>query len=232
MIRLANVTRDRGDHRVADSLYRAGLEIFETALGPENVEVGWLLQNYALMHDRQKKFEESVPLHIRVVRIREKTWGQFDPRILSALANHAGALAGLGRAGAAARVRDRATSIVSRTVAAYLSAESRDSVVDAGAWNTLCWFGSLVGAASEALSACERGVAVSGGSIAIAIGDSRGVARALTGDFSGAIDDFNAFVNGDPEHRLANTRRTWIAELEAGRNPFTEATIMQLLWER
>ncbi len=65
----------------------------------------------------------------------------------------------------------------------------------------------------------------------IAIRDSRGIARAMTGDFSGAIDDFNAFVNSDPEHRHANTRRTWIAELEAGRNPFTEAMIMQLLWE-
>ena len=54
----------------------------------------------------------------------------------------------------------------------------------------------------------------------------------MTGDFSGAIDDFNAVVNSDPEHRHANTRRTWIAELEAGRNPFTEARIMQLLWER
>ncbi len=102
-----------------------------------------------------------------------------------------------------ARVRDRATSIVSRNVAAFLSAESRDSVVEAGAWNNLCRFGGLVGAASEALSACERGVAVSGGRIATR--DSRGIARALTGDFSGAIDDFNAFVNSDPEHRHANT---------------------------
>jgi tetratricopeptide (TPR) repeat protein len=227
---LANVNRDRGDYRVADSLYRAALEIWETAWGPENVDVGSLLANYALMHDRQKKFEESVLLHVRVVQIQERAWGLFDPRILSALANHAGALAGLGRAGAAAPVRDRATSIVSRTVATFLSAESRDSVVEAGAWNNLCWFGSLVGASSEALSACERGVAVSGGSITIR--DSRGVARAMTGDFPGAIDDFNAFVNSDPEHRHANTRRTWIAELEAGRNPFTEARIMQLLWER
>lgn len=227
---IANLKRDVGEYREADSLYRAALEIWETALGPEHGQVGWLLEHYALMHDLQKKFEESVLLHVRVVQIQEKTWGQFDPRILSALANHAGTLAGLGRAGAAARVRDRATSIVSRTVAAFLSAESRDSVVGDGSWYNLCRFGGLVGAASEALSACERSFAVSGDSIAIR--RSRGLARAMTGDFSGAIDDFNAVVNSDPEHRFANLRRTWIAELEAGRNPFIEATVMQFLWVR
>ncbi|MEE9167893.1 MAG: tetratricopeptide repeat protein [Candidatus Neomarinimicrobiota bacterium] len=48
------------------------------------------------------------------------------------------------------------------------------------------------GSTIDVMTACEKGVALSpkDGNIR----DSRGVAKALTGDFEGAIDDFEAFV--------------------------------------
>jgi hypothetical protein len=65
------------------------------------------------------------------------------------------------------------------------------------------------------------------------IRDSRGLAHALTGDYKRAIIDFKFFVEWStkqdqyPElYRLK--REYWITELEAGRNPFTEAALKEL----
>ncbi len=62
--------------------------------------------------------------------------------------------------------------------------------------------------------------------------DSRGLARALTGDYAGAAEDFRSYVEWLEKHdgneREIDMRRFWIAELEAGRNPFDEATLAEL----
>jgi len=58
----------------------------------------------------------------------------------------------------------------------------------ANAWGYLCWFGSLLGHAKDVMDACERGVELdpdNGG-----IRDSRGLARALIGDYKGAIEQY------------------------------------------
>ncbi len=62
--------------------------------------------------------------------------------------------------------------------------------------------------------------------------DSRGVARALTGDYEGALEDFAAFVawskeNGQYDDYGAK-REAWITTLEQGQNPFDEATLAAL----
>jgi tetratricopeptide (TPR) repeat protein len=88
--------------------------------------------------------------------------------------------------------------------------------------NALCWYGCLWNRATDVLSHCERAVAANpddGG-----IKDSRGVARALTGDLQGAAEDFRAFLewgpaNGISEEILAR-RRQWVDDLNSGRNPF------------
>jgi WD40 repeat protein len=99
----------------------------------------------------------------------------------------------------------------------------------------LCWTGSLWGHAQEALFAGEQAVAM-----APDRGDircSRGVARAITGDFPGAVDDFKAFVEwalrdeGYVADQIAR-RQAWIVELEAGRNPFDETTLQELRKEK
>jgi tetratricopeptide (TPR) repeat protein len=105
--------------------------------------------------------------------------------------------------------------------------------ISANSWNGLCWFGSLWGYAAEVMEACEMAVALDpehGG-----IRDSRGVARAIMGDYTGAIEDFNFYVEWAKENYAygiySNKREAWITELENGRNPFDEEMLESLKHE-
>ena len=100
-------------------------------------------------------------------------------------------------------------------------------------WNNVCWFGSLAGHAAEVMSACRKAVELA--PEAGYIRDSRGLALALTGEYERAITDFKFFVDwckkDDQFATLCPKREAWIVELEAGRNPFDEATLQELLLE-
>lgn len=100
-------------------------------------------------------------------------------------------------------------------------------------WNNVCWFGSLAGHATEVMSACRQAVELA--PEAGYIRDSRGLALALTGEYERAIADFKFFVGWcrgvDEFETLCPKREAWISELEAGRNPFDEATLQELLNE-
>ena len=61
--------------------------------------------------------------------------------------------------------------------------------------------------------------------------DSRGLARALTGDYAGAIEDFEYYVEHSGNDTSVAKREAWIAELEAGRNPFDDETLETLRYE-
>jgi WD40 repeat protein/DNA replication protein DnaC len=94
-------------------------------------------------------------------------------------------------------------------------------------WDTVCWLGALNEQASEVIAACETAVKNNpehGG-----YRDSRGLARALTGDTTGAIEDFQAYIDwsGSPPRRKRQ-RQTWIEALEKGENPFTEDLLKEL----
>jgi hypothetical protein len=115
-------------------------------------------------------------------------------------------------------------------------AYSEAQVIDArleispGSWNVICWNGSLWGYATQVMDACERAVSMAPGNAGFA--DSRGLARALTGDYAGAIEDFTQYADwlegqGGYAHER-NLRLLWISELSAGRNPFDEATLDEL----
>ncbi|MCL2935012.1 MAG: hypothetical protein MGG11_23010, partial [Trichodesmium sp. MAG_R03] len=70
-------------------------------------------------------------------------------------------------------------------MASYQKAEKIDPAqISAFNWNTLCWYGSLDQKAADVMFPCEKAVALSPkhGDII----DSRGLARALTGDIEGA----------------------------------------------
>jgi len=98
--------------------------------------------------------------------------------------------------------------------------------------NALCWFGSLNNFAAEVLPACEHAVAIARPELVAGIRDSRGVARALIGDNSGAIEDFEAFVDWSKEHGSYETsgqqREAWIEMLKNGKNPFTPEMLAEL----
>jgi tetratricopeptide (TPR) repeat protein len=100
---------------------------------------------------------------------------------------------------------------IREAMAAFEAAQASDSNLEIGgdAWNALYWFGSLEGFATDVMAACERAVALEpdrGG-----FRDSRGVARALTEDYPGAINDFQRYLewglkNGNPKNVFVNVK--------------------------
>ncbi len=101
--------------------------------------------------------------------------------------------------------------------------------------NELCWSESLDGNVLQVFSYCERAVMLNPTDPMIR--DSRGLARALKGDFEGAIEDFQFFVDFfiddsslGPEkyNELLGQRRQWIMDLKAGKNPFTPQLLEML----
>jgi regulator of sirC expression with transglutaminase-like and TPR domain len=61
--------------------------------------------------------------------------------------------------------------------------------------------------------------------------DSRGVARAMTGNTAGAIEDFQLYIKLSDSDEGKKQRQGWIKELKAGKNPFTPKEIERLLKE-
>jgi len=112
---------------------------------------------------------------------------------------------------------------------------------DANLNNDICWYEGLYGHGRDAMLACERAVELAPDDGAIR--DSRGLARAQIGDYPGAIEDFQAFIEdlgggvydylGEEvvQARLAQ-RQLWIDALQVSRNPFDEATLKQLREEQ
>jgi tetratricopeptide (TPR) repeat protein len=94
-------------------------------------------------------------------------------------------------------------------------------------WNTLCRYGSLHGQAAEVMQACEKAVALAPKNGEFR--DSRGIARALTGDKQGAIEDFQAYINWNGSDKDGKARRKgWLDNLRTGKNPFTPEEIEKL----
>jgi len=97
------------------------------------------------------------------------------------------------------------------------------STLSAYQWSELCRGGSLVGVATVVMPACERAVVLSPQDGLVY--DSRGLARALTGDLAGAANDFvfyTAWAKENSDITQAETvakRDAWIIALHAGYNP-------------
>jgi WD40 repeat protein len=100
----------------------------------------------------------------------------------------------------------------------------------AGFNNDVCWFGSIDGFVEIVMPACERAVELA--PYDGRFRDSRGLARALTGNYAGAIEDFESFVEWTKKHskygQNSIKREDWIAKLKAGQNPFDSATLKAL----
>ncbi|NES21312.1 MAG: hypothetical protein F6K41_20860 [Symploca sp. SIO3E6] len=117
---------------------------------------------------------------------------------------------------------------VEEAVTTYENAQKFDPnfPIPPQSWNNLCRYGSLNGSAEEVIFACEKAVNLAPNNVYIR--DSRGIARALTGDSTGAIEDFQVFVNSPGiAKKYTEQRQGWIKELELGENPFTD----EVLWE-
>lgn len=123
---------------------------------------------------------------------------------------------------------------IKEAVSAYGEGQTIDPALKISfeSWNTLCWRGALLGFAQNVVDACERAVTLAPSDSKGWARDSRGLARALTGHYSEAAADFEAFVTWSKENdayeNYGHRRETWIAELTAGRNPFDSATLAAL----
>ncbi len=93
-------------------------------------------------------------------------------------------------------------------------------------WNILCGGGSVWNQAETVMSICEKVVAADPDNGEYR--DSRGLARAMTGDVEGAIADFQAFVEWTEEDDRKAQRQAWIKDLQAGKNPFTPKVLQTL----
>ncbi|MDA8017058.1 MAG: tetratricopeptide repeat protein [Thermoanaerobaculia bacterium] len=113
--------------------------------------------------------------------------------------------------------QDEAQAIVRREADAMTSQ-------GAARLNHLCWQGALWGFAETVLASCDQAVGQQPDNSAFL--DSRGVARALTGDLEGALADLRSALSGegaeDWTEELRSIREAWVAELAQGKNPFAE----------
>ena len=121
---------------------------------------------------------------------------------------------------------------IDQALIAYQKAQEFDPnlEINVKSWNSLCRFGSLNRKAKEVLFACENAVNYTHNIPMKAIyTDSRGLARALTGDFDGAIKDFQVFIDDSDENdQYKNQRKQWIENLKKGENTFTDEVLEEL----
>jgi hypothetical protein len=117
--------------------------------------------------------------------------------------------------------------------AIHAASETRDPEAS----NIVCWFGSVHRFATLVMPACEKAVASAPDIMTKSMyQDSRGLARALTGNAAGAIEDFTTALESIKANKLLGVfdaaylqrRENWIAALKEGRNPFDDELLRSL----
>ncbi len=102
--------------------------------------------------------------------------------------------------------------------------------IEAASLAHLCWQGALNQQVKSVLKLCELAVKKEPDNADYI--DARGLARALTGDFNGAIADFQFYIKHVSDDELAeemiSQRQAWIKTLEKGKNPFNKAVLNSL----
>ncbi|MEH1966040.1 pentapeptide repeat-containing protein [Nostoc sp.] len=96
-------------------------------------------------------------------------------------------------------------------------------------WNSICWVGCLHGYAKAVLRFGEKAVTLNPDYKGYQ--DSRGLARVLTGDLLGALEDFQAAVDSgalDYSKDVKQRRLRWIEALKSGNNPLTPEELEEL----
>jgi len=115
-----------------------------------------------------------------------------------------------------------------KAIDVYNEAQKADTeTVGPEIWNNICWQGSINGHVREVLGACKEAVSLNPENADFR--DSRGVARALTKDFRGAIDDFRFFIAHTNKSDRKKQRQRWVEKLDEGKNPFTPEEMKTLV---
>ena len=147
--------------------------------------------------------------------------GRYQSSVKNPLGDEASKLAQQGDiAGAVAKFQEALTFDPSLTV-------NPDA---AQYWNGLCWHGTIWNQAALVMDACDTAVSLAPDNGAIRA--SRGLARGLTGDVQGAIEDFEfALAQQGRSDDFIAKRIAWVEALRAGTDPaliFDEATLADL----
>jgi outer membrane protein assembly factor BamB len=192
---------------------------------------GWTALSYASARGHTDIVRELLARGAQVNPVADEAW---TPWMLAARSGHADAVEVLRNAGAdydewSAVLLDgwhlATQGQIPEALAKYAEAQAGDTTRTVGpnAWNTLCWNGAIWNHAADVIMACD--LAVTGKPENGDIRDSRAVARALTGDFEGAIEDLEVFVAWTDSDVQRRYRERWIHALRAGENPFTEEVL-------
>ncbi len=117
---------------------------------------------------------------------------------------------------------------IKEAIAAYNQAQQLDPQIeiDTQTWLTLCYQGSLNESAALVMFACENAVKLAPNDPYIR--SVRGFARALTGDYKGAIPDFEAYIAQTDNQKGKAKLQGWVKDLRAGKNPFTQEELKKL----
>ncbi|WP_341525763.1 pentapeptide repeat-containing protein [Nostoc sp. UHCC 0302] len=96
-------------------------------------------------------------------------------------------------------------------------------------WSSICWVGCLYGYAKAVLRFGEKAVTLNPDNKRYQ--NNRGLARVLTGDLVGALEDFQAAVESnrlDYSDHVKQRRLRWIEALKSGNNPLTPEELEEL----
>ncbi|MEI1373808.1 pentapeptide repeat-containing protein [Nostoc sp. UHCC 0926] len=105
----------------------------------------------------------------------------------------------------------------------------RSFINSAESLNSICWVSCLHGSAKNFLFICEKAVTLDPDEKIYQ--DSRGLAKVLTGDLAGALEDFQAAVDSgalDYSNDVKQRRLRWIEALKSGNNPLTPEELEEL----
>ena len=117
---------------------------------------------------------------------------------------------------------------IEQAINLYNEAQKSDSdfEINASNWAALCFIGSLNNQAQDVLFACEKAVKLESNNSNIQF--YRGLARALTGDYQGAIEDFQILVESMKNEEDKARFEGWIESLKKGENSFTSEVLEEL----
>ncbi len=115
---------------------------------------------------------------------------------------------------------------IAEALGAYEARGVDTLALSAPTWNTLCRQGIFHGHATEVMTACDEAIRLAPDLWWAR--ESRGIARALTGDLTGALADLEPFVDRMRNEQTRAQRQRWVDALRAGENPFTPEVLARL----
>jgi non-specific serine/threonine protein kinase/serine/threonine-protein kinase len=158
----------------------------------------------------------------RALEMRERMDGDGIHLIVH-LAPLRASLLATGRDAEARQVQDRVRRLINGRIAEFEEMQASGEIVEAARWSGNCWWAALSGLPELAMRACDPAVEGARGIEVPRHHDSRGVARALLGDYEGAIADFEVFISNNwSEDPYAIQRQRWVDRMRAGEAPFSQ----------